>query len=298
MAQPRVNWVATPPPGRPVPPPPARRVRYLGPPSYQSTPRWGFPALAWRWPTSVPGTRTRPPATVERVRTTARQATVALWAMAGGALLGAGSELWRYVLLLDSRTGALPRRLVEASDALVVTGSVLSIAFAVLAGGLTMWWLLQARGAAADLAGHDPARPEWQVLYGVFIPGMNLVVPGAALAELEHMVLRRRPERRVRPSRLVLAWWLTWVLSCLLFLTTLLWRLRSGVQAQSDGVLINVFSYLVAVAVAVLTVFVIRRLCTLLTPVAPETVRFMHVIKVEGAPPPPLRPGRPTGSVR
>jgi hypothetical protein len=246
----------------------------------------------------VPGARTRPPATVERVRSIARQATVALWAMAGGAVLGAGSEVWRYELLLRSRDGALPRRLVDASDALVITGSVLSIAFAVLAGGLSLWWLLQARGVAADLAGHDPARPEWQVLYGVFIPGMNLVVPGAALAELEHMVLRRRPERRVRPSRLVLSWWLTWVVSCLLFLVTLLWRLRSGVQAQSDGVLLNVVLYLVAAAVAVLTVFVIRRTCTLLTPIAPETVQFMHVVKVEGAPPPPLRPGRPAGSVR
>jgi hypothetical protein len=84
----------------------------------------------------------------------------------------------------------------------------------------------------------------------------------------------------------------------LLCAATVLWRLRSGVQAQADGVLWTALTYLVATVVAVLTLRVIRRLTTLLAPIDPAGVRLMHVIKVEGAPDPPLRPGRPSGSAR
>jgi len=292
------QWVATPPPGGAPAVPRRRRGRYQGPPSYASPPRWGFPALAWRWPTSVPGTPVRTPATVDQVRSLARQAVPMLWVVAVSAAVGAGSEVWRYVLLVRSRNGALSRTTVNTSDAMVVASAVLTIAFALVAACLTVWWLLAARGAAADLAGHEPARPAWQVLLGLVIPGVNLVVPGSTLAELEHTVSRRPIEQRPRPSRLVLSWWLVWVASGVLCAITLLWRLRPGVQAQADGVLLNAVTYLAAVAVAVLTVRVVRALTTLLVPIDPASVRLMRVLKVAGAPDPPLRSARPPGAVR
>ncbi|HET9138030.1 DUF4328 domain-containing protein [Actinophytocola sp.] len=293
------QWVATPPPGSaPATPPRRRPGRYQGPPSYSSPPRWGFPALAWRWPTSVPGTPTRAPATVDQVRSLARQAVPMLWVVAVTALIAAAAEIWRYVLLVQSRTAALSRATVEFSDGLVGTGAVLCIAFALVAACLTVWWLLAARSAAADLAGVGPARPSWQVLVGLVIPGVNLVVPGSALAELEHTVLRRPVEQRPRPSRLVLAWWVAWWVSGLLCTAALLWRLRTGVQAQADGVLLHALTYLAAAVVAVLSVWVVRGLTTLLVPIDPASVRLLRVLKVEGAPDPPLRARRPPGAAR
>jgi hypothetical protein len=278
--------------------PPRRRPRYYGPPSYTSPPRWGFPALAWRWPTSVPSVRDRTPVKPDRVRVLAGYTVAALWILAAAAVFAAGGEVWRYVLLIRSRNGALPRRLVETSDALVVTGAVLSITVGLLAAGLTLWWLLVARRVAGELSGHEPARPDWHLVVGLLVPGANLVMPGSVLAELEHAVLRRPIEERPRPGRMILRWWVVWVLSGLLWAVTLLWRLRTGVQAQADGVLLTAATYLAAAVVAVLTVRVVRRLATLLAPVDPASVRLMRVISVEGAPAPPLRPGRPAGSVR
>ena len=292
------HWVATPPLGSVPRAPVRRRLPYVGPPSYVATPRWGFPALAWRWPTSVPGARLRAAVSTDQVRGVARNAQVALWVVAAAALAGSAGEIWLYVLLVDSRDGALSRDLVDASDALVVASALLSITFALVAGLLALWWLLLARRAAADLAGHDPARPSWQVLLCLVVPGINLVVPGSTLAELEHTILRRPLEQRPRPSRPVITWWIAWAAGGLLFTLTLLWRLRSDVQSQADGVLLNAITYLSAVAVAILTTRVIRRLTTLLAPTDPTHLRFMHVIKIEGAPDPPLRPGRPAGAVR
>jgi hypothetical protein len=218
--------------------------------------------------------------------------------LAASTAFAAGAELWRYVLLIRSKTGALPRATVNTSDALVIAGAVFSITVAIFAGLLTLVWLSAARAVSAEVARREPARPDWQVLLGLVIPGVNLVVPGSVLAELEHAVLRRPLAERPRPSRLVIWWWLSWVVGGLLCTATLLWRLRSGVQALADGVLWNAVTYLAATVVAVLTARVIRRLSTLLAPIDPAGVRFMRVISVDGAPDPPLRPGRPPGSVR
>lgn len=278
--------------------PPRRWARYYGPPSYASPPRWGFPALAWRWPTSVPGTRTRPEASPERVRVLAGYVTAVLWVLAAAAVFAAGGEVWRYVLLIRSRTGALERTVVDTSDALVVTGAILSITLGLVAVALNLWWLVTARRVAGELAGQNPARPDWQLFVGLIIPGANLVMPGSALAELEHAVSRRPIEQRPRPSRMIIWWWAVWVLSGLLWTVTLLWRLLPGVQAHADGVLLTAVTYLAAAVVALLTMRVVRRLSTLLAPIDPASVRLMRVIRVEGAPDPPLRPGRPAGSVR
>jgi hypothetical protein len=232
------------------------------------------------------------------VRVAGNYASALLGVLAAITLAATGAEIWRYVLLVRSRTGALPRATVSTSDALVLAGAIFAITVALFAAVLALFWLSLARSVAADLAGHEPARPDWQLLLGLVIPGVNLVVPGSALAELEHTVLRRPLEHRPRPSRMILSWWIAWAISGLLCTATVLWRLRSGVQAQADGVLWTAATYLVAAVVAVLTLRVIRRLTTLLAPIDPASVRLMHVIKIDGAPDPPLRPGRPAGSTR
>lgn len=277
-----------------------RRLPYHGPPSYGSTPRWGFPALAWRWPTAVPGTASagEHPVTVDRVRMVASNAGALLWALAVLALVAAGGEIWRYVLLVRSRGGGLPDRVVATSDAVVTIAAVLTLAFAVLATVVVLWWLLLARRAAAEAVGQTVPRPTWQVLTYLLVPGVNLVMAGVILAELEHQVLHRPTGRRPRPTRATIRWWVAWVVGGLCFAATIAWRYRDGVQAQADGVLLTAATDLVAAAVAVLTVLTVRRLTSLLAPIDPQRVRFLRVISVRNAPEPELRTTRAVPSRR
>lgn len=277
-----------------------RRLPYLGPPAYGSTPRWGFPALAWRWPTTVPGTSSEVdrPVTVDRVRLVAGNASAMMWAVAALALLAAGGEVWRYVLMVRSLDGALSSRLVATSDAVVTTAAVLALAFAVLAVVVVVWWLLLARRVAADIVHRTPARPDWQVLVYLAVPGVNLVMAGVVLAELEHQVLRRPAGGRPRPSRATVVWWAAWVVSGLLFGATVVWRFRGGAQAQADGIVLTAVTDLAAVAVAVLTALAVRRLTALLSPMDPDRVRHLRVVSVSGAPEPALRATRTVPSRR
>ncbi|OLF18366.1 DUF4328 domain-containing protein [Actinophytocola xanthii] len=293
------RWVAT-VPGGARQRRPRRRLPYLGPPSYGSTPRWGFPALAWRWPTAVPGTGSheQPPVTVDRVRSVAGHAVAMTAAVAALALLAAGGEVWRYVLLLRSRGGALSERLVATSDAVVTVAAVLAVAFAMLAAVLTVWWLLLARRVAAEGAGQGLPRPSWQVLVYLLVPGLNLAMAGVVLTELEHQVLLRSPAERPRPTRATAVWWGAWALGGVLFGLTVAWRFRDGVQAQADGVLLSAATDLAAAAVAVLTALTVRRLTALLAPVDPHRLRLLRVVRVSGAPDPELRRVRSVPSTR
>jgi hypothetical protein len=286
------------PPGAGRRPRVRRRLPYLGPPVYGKPPSWGFPALAWRWPTAVPGTETTKPVTVDRVRAVAGHASAMMWAVAGLALVAAGGEVWRYVLLLESRTGALPSSLVAASDAVVTIAAVLALAFGVLTAVVALWWLHLARHAAADLADQSLARPDWQVLVYLLVPGLNLAMAGVLLAELEHQVLRRPAHERPHPSKSVKIWWAAWAGAGLLFAITVAWRFRDSAQARADGVVLSALTDLAAVAVAVLTGLMIRRLASLLAPIDPSTVRYLRVLRVEGAPEPPLRATKPVSSRR
>lgn len=293
----RVTWVASPPAGWWQPKRRASPVPYYGPPSYPVIPRWGFPRLSWREPTSVPGTPARPPRSVLRVVVHARVAVSVLWMVAISALLAGGGEVWRYALLVIGRDGALPADVVAASDALVNTGALLAAGLGVLALVLVLRWLLGIREVAAAEAGVRLARPDWQVLVGVLVPGLNLFVAGSVLAELEHTALGDRAVLP-RPSRLVLAWWTAWVVSEVLAVATALLNLRTGVQARADGVLWYAVTDLLAAAVAVLTVLVIGALTGLVAPSAVHSPRRMRVVSVADAPAPPLRPARPAGSAR
>ncbi len=197
-------------------------------------------------------------------------------------LVTGGAEAWRYALLLDSRTDAVPAGPLHASDTLVVTGGVVSLLCSVLAGAVTVGWLVHANAAAARAAAVTPARPGWRLVVGVLVPGMNLVVPGAALAEVEHAALGQDPHRRPHPSRLIIVWWVIWAAGLVLAGAAILWNLRSDVQARADGVLLHVATDLVAGVVAITTIVVVRRLTRLLSPVGLSSSRRMVVVRVPG----------------
>ena len=198
------------------------------------------------------------------MRTIGKTVTAAAMAVA---LLAAGAETWRYVLLLASREGALSADAVAASDALVLAAGTGTVLLGLVAGGFVVAWTLPAAVAAATRSGSRPSRSRQELLLGWLVPGWNLVVPGPVLAEIEHGALDRPPSRRPRPSRLVGAWWLLWVVGGVLAAAVLAWSWRTGVQARADGVVLHAVLDLVAAATAGVTAVLVGRLTALLNPV-------------------------------
>jgi hypothetical protein len=261
-----LRWVAEPPPGS-IPRIPVRRRRpYTGPPRYRMLPRWGFPLGGWRPP--EPDRPGGDPLQVTR----SLLATVVplLWATSAVALLAAAAEVWRYILLLASRDGALSASAVAASDALVASAGTVAPILTVLSGGLLILWSMRAAQAAADRAGVRPSRSDRAIVLGWLVPGLNLSVPGSVLAEIEHTALGLPPDRRPRPSRLLLVWWVLWVLGVVLSAVVLLWSLRDGVQARADGVVLHAVLDLLAAVTAGVTARLVLRLTRLLSPARPR----------------------------
>jgi hypothetical protein len=295
----RVDWVATPPPGAyPQPAQRSQRLSYGGPPNYPVPPRWGFPLLAWRWPTAVAGTVEQADS-VDGVRRLGRTAQNTLWLVAGIALWAAASEVWRYVLLAMSRYGALSPTVVATSDAMVLTSEIILMFGWPLALLFGVLWVHRARNVAATIVGYGPSRSGRSALLSLLVPGVNLVVPGSVLAELEHAVARRRADERPRPSRLLRWWWGLWAASYLMVVITWLWRLvGESIQSQADAILVHTVANLVLVAALVAGALLIRRITTLMLPVDAASVRLMRVVEVKDAPEPPLRSVRASGSPR
>jgi hypothetical protein len=262
-----VTWVAIPPQGVATPPTPRPR-RYSGPPRYPFIPRWGFPALPWVQPQEA-----APPSSRDALTATTR-ATLGtlvplLWATATVAVLACGAEVWRYTLLLASRSDALPAGAVAASDALVAAAGTVAPILATVAGVMLVLWSVRASRAAGEYAGVVPARSARAIVAGWVIPVVNLTVPGSVLAEIEHAALDRPPGQRPRPSVLLIWWWALWVANLLFGVVVALWSLRTGVQALADGVVLHALLDLLAAVTAGVTAVLAVRLTRLLTPRRP-----------------------------
>jgi hypothetical protein len=259
-----LEWVALPPAAvyPPAAPRPPRRP-YRGAPGYRWMPGWGFPAAPWRDPA---GDAPEPPSALHAARALAGTVVPLLWATAVVALIAAGAEVWRYVLLLQSRDEALAPAAVAASDALVAAAGVVAPVLATVAGLATVLWTLRASVAAAEWAEVAPQRSPRAILLGWVVPGWNLVVPGSVLAEIEHAVLERPAAARPRPSRLLLAWWISWAVGGALAVLAVIWLFLPGVQARADGVVLHAVVDLVATASAALLARYITQITKLLGP--------------------------------
>jgi Domain of unknown function (DUF4328) len=265
-----LRWVAEPPPGTPGSEPATARlsVRYTGPPRYRVLPRWGFPLGAWKDPARSDAPP--PPGPLQTARSLLGTLVPLLWATSAVALLAAGAEVWRYVLLLASRDGALSAGAVAASDALVASAGTVAPVLTAVSGALLVLWTVRAAQAAADRADVRPARSRRAIVAGWLVPGLNLSVPGSVLAEIEHSALGLPPGLRPRPSRLLLVWWVLWAGGVVLSVVVLLWSLRTGVQARADGVVLHAVLDLLAAVTAAVTARVVLLLTRLLAPSAPR----------------------------
>jgi hypothetical protein len=280
-----LRWVAEPPaevaPKVPVP----VRPPYTGPPRYRMLPRWGFPVGGWR-PPDPDRPATDP---LQIVRSLLATIVPLLWATSAVALLAAGAEVWRYVLLLASRNGALPASAVAASDALVASAGTVGPILTVLSGVLLIVWSVRAAQAAADRAGVRPVRSTRAIVLGWVIPGLNLAVPGSVLAEIEHTAIGLPPNQRPRPSRLLLTWWVLWGAGVILSAVVLFWSLRTGVQARADGVVLHAVLDLLAAVTAGVTARVVLRLTRLLAPARPPRRELLLRINPSSAEAPAAR---------
>lgn len=287
------RWVATPPESVTSAPPRQPRARYTGPPRYLSPPRWGFPPQPWR--------RAEPERSRDWAGASASHAGLVVPLLRGVAALAvvcAAGEVWRYWLLLRSRSQALSAREVAASDALVQAASWMCTLMTVVAGVALLVWVFRVVAAAAERSGARPSRSRWAVLLGWLLPPVNLSVPGSVLAEVEHAALGRRPGERVRPSRLLLTWWVLWAANVVLFLLTAVWSVRTGVQAKADGVVLHALLDLLAAATALVTARVVGWLTALVTPAKPIPLPRVVTVTESGTKAAESGPGRASTVVR
>ncbi len=277
-----VDWVATPPAAAPTPRPARPRPPYTGPPRYAVPQRGGLPVGPWR---RDPGPVAPDP--VQRAGTAAGTAVPLLYASAAVSLVAAAAEGWRYSLLLASRSDALDATTVSLSDALVVAAGAVGLVGTVLTGLLVVLWSVRASAAAAAVAGVRPARRTREIVLGWLVPVVNLAVPGAVLAEIEHAALDRPVALRPRPSRLLVVWWALWIACVLLAVLVALWSLRTGVQALADGVVLHAVLDVLAAVTAVVTARVVTHLTRLLGPARTDRRELL----VRLAPPVSAQPG-------
>lgn len=263
-----VRWVALPPDAlRPREPRVPRRP-YAGPPRYPATPRWSL--RSWM-PAPEPGDEGPLPSSPPREPEDVLRGTAGLLgrlAMTTAILAGiaALAELWRYGLLVASRSEALSSGPLAFSDALVTLVGLLTPVAALATGALFLRWLLLARGIAATISGTRPARRDWAVVLGSVLPGPNLTVPGAALTEVEHAASGRPADERPRPSRPVRQWWLAWAASVVLGVVAVLRGLGESTQALADAVLLHAVADVAAAVAVLVTVRVVTDLTELLAP--------------------------------
>ena len=216
---------------------------------------------------------------------------------AAAALLAAGAEIWRFVLMLQGRTLVLNGSVVRASDMLVAAAGILAPLTTLLALVYAVPVLTRTNAAAAHRQGRAPSRTVRAVAARVLIPGWNIYGAGQIVTEIDRM-LPARPDpaangdrqtqpagRRSRASTLTLCWWISWVLSALLVIVTVARGFGGSLQAIADTVELHIAVNLLAAVVAGLGAAMFSRFRRLLA--APKKNQFENWIV---QPPAPTRP--------
>ncbi len=282
---PVLRWYAHPPPGLNSHPTGATRSRqfaragsastqrrpYLGPPSYGSEyPRWGYRPVAFPAPApQAPRQSTNP---VPALRLASRLAAVTTVV----ALVAAGSEIWRFGLMLEGRTRVLSGEIVRVSDVLVAASGIAVLVAAVSAMVVGASALAQAHTGAVAVAGRARSRTTFGVLCRLLVPIWNIYGAGQIVMEIDRMLASvAEPEGRQRRFPVTAAWWSAWALSCILVLAALVRGLGGSLQAIADTVELHIAVDLAAAAVAVLTVVLFRRFVRLFSPPDPGLGRWM-----------------------
>ncbi|MEJ7650450.1 MAG: DUF4328 domain-containing protein [Nakamurella sp.] len=241
------RWTAHPPPAAPGP-----RRRVYPPagatPRYPAIPRWGFPASIW----------VRDRARTSDVRpmplTGLRAGALACLITAVLALVAAGAELWRFLLVLRGRTEVLDAGVVRASDLLVVIAGWALLLVGLATSVIVAATLVSAHPAAHQFAGATaPHRPVglWLPLV---VPGWNVWGAGRIVVETVAMVSGRlSADGRPRSAAVSRWWWASFALSEMMVVATVLRSLGRSDQALADAIELRIALDLVAALLAVVT---------------------------------------------
>ncbi|MQY26950.1 DUF4328 domain-containing protein [Nocardia aurantia] len=237
------RWVARPPgrrprPGGARPPVPAPG----GTPGYPDMPRWGLRDASPE------------PARQERGRLARLADRVAGLLVLTAVLfaLAAVAEIGRYLILLRNRTRLIPQALLVVSDVSLYLLAGFALLTALVTAVALVGWLIRVRRAAYAAAGERDPWPVPMLLCGCLIPVVNLLWPGVFLTELA----RRTDPRALRAVRI---WWCAWILDGVLVVAALCWHAADSLQARADGVMLSAWTDLAAAAVALLSLWVVRR---------------------------------------
>jgi len=281
------RWIAHPPPGvsRPARDRPASPVTPGETPSYRfGHPRWGFPAVVWR--PAPTGPDPAGPAPSPQLR----RAAWLGWLTAAAALVAAGAELWRFLLMIDGRTKVLSATEVTTSDALVAASSLAVLAFAILTVAIAVTALIRTHRWAAVAAGRAPSRSAGAVAARLLVPGWNVYGAGQILVEIDTLLGPSDDSRpRAAGRRLVLLWWSSWVVNAVLVVVTLGRGLGGSLQAIADTVELHIAVDVSAAVVAGLGALVLRRFARLID--GPRLRPTRWVVQA----PAPTRPLPPRG---
>lgn len=179
------------------------------------------------------------------------------------AVAAAGAETWRFLLLLRGRTEVLSGPVVAASDATVTIAGSLATVSALITAAVLVPAFVRLHGEAARRGASEPGRPAASVLARLVVPGWNLYGVGLVAGEVDGL-LTRPHGGRPRISRLVLAWWMSWVTDGVLVLVALGRAFGRSEQAMADTVELHIAVDLVGGLVALLGFLVCQRFLRLL----------------------------------
>jgi hypothetical protein len=264
------RWIAHPPPtgtirATPKPRPPANDL-YNGPPSYRGGhPRWGFPPVVWKAEPDAPA-----PEPADNPAGALRSASWLSGLTAVAALVAAGAEIWRFVLLLEGRTQVLSGGVVRGSDALVAASGSAVVLFALLTAAVAVPALVRTHAAAARRLGRAPSRSSGAVIARLLVPGWNVYGAGQIATEIDGMLTAGDTDGPPRRSWITPLWWLSWFAGAVLMIVTLARGFGGSLQAIADTVELHIALDLVAAVVAGLGLLMLRRFAGLLTSQRPE----------------------------
>lgn len=235
------RWVARRPDHR-VRKPTSRAAASTETPRYTRIPRWGL----FDVPPQAPAAAQRPLGLLTGAVSLLLIGTAVLF------VLAAAAEFGRYLILLRNRTRLIENWLLIVSDVSVYLFALGALVLALLSALALVGWLIEVRRAAyGDRKRRDP-RSVFTLVLGCLIPVANLLWPGVFLTETARI---REDPRALRAARI---WWCGWILNGLLVVAALLWRNAGSLQAEADGVSLTALTDLVAAAMAVLTLWMMR----------------------------------------
>ncbi|NNH74014.1 DUF4328 domain-containing protein [Nocardia uniformis] len=272
------RWVARPPGRKNRPAQAARRPVSWSTPRYPQIPRWGLHEMPPRDATAQSGRLERLSAHVPLLLT-----------LTAGIFIAAGlAEFGRYAILLRNRTRLIEPWLLTTSDVTVYFTALLALVSALITAVAVVGRLIEVRRAAYTAAGKRDPRSPTTLALGCLVPGANLLWPGVFLTEVVRV---RQDPRLLKPVRI---WWGVWIFNAFMVVGALLWRIPGTLQAQADGVLWTAVADLVAAAVAVLTLWVVRGGAGLDLRGRPHSIKRWTIATTPAEP--VIEPVRPCGS--